>query len=370
MKKKFENVLLLLLCGGLWLALSIFAWLKPADSYSNSERRALETLPAFSLQSFFAGDYTADFTSAAADQFPLRESFRALKANAAYRLFQLRDNNGIYLADGHLSKLEYPMSDSMLQHAQTLFRKVYDKYVANSGCRVYFSIVPDKNAYLAAANGYPALDYAALETAMRAETDAYMQYIDIAPLLQLSDYYTTDSHWRQECITDVAEALGSAMGADVRAEYTQHTLDTPFYGVWAGQAALNVPADSLSYLTSDVLDGCSVFCSKQAGVLQDMPLYDMEKAAGKDPYEMYLGGAEAFVVLENPACDSGRELVIFRDSFGSAIAPLLLEGYSRVTLVDLRYLRSDWLGEFIEFNGQDVLFLYSTMLLNSSLAMQ
>ena len=370
MKKKFENALLLLLCGGLWLALSVFAWLKPADSYSDTERRALETLPAFSLQSFFAGDYTADFTSAAADQFPLRESFRSLKANAAYRLFQLRDNNGIYLAEGHLSKLEYPMSESMLQHAAALFQKVYDSYLADSGCSVYFSIVPDKNAHLAAANGYPALDYAALEDYMRAETDSYMQYIDISPLLTLSDYYTTDSHWRQECIADVAIALGRAMGADVTAEYTAHTADTPFYGVWAGQAALNVPADSLSYLTSDVLDGCRVFRYKQPDTPLEMPLYDMEKAAGKDPYEMFLGGAEAFVVLENPACENGKELVIFRDSFGSAVAPLLLEGYSRVTLVDLRYLRSDWLGGFMEFNGQDVLFLYSTMLLNSSLAMQ
>ena len=370
MKQKTERILLLLLCGGLWLALAVWTWVKPADAYSYSERRDLAQMPAFSLQSFFAGDFTADFADAATDQFPARDLFRSLKANAAYRIYGLRDNNGIYLAEGHLSKLEYPMNEQMLAHAAKLFQKVYQNNIEGSGCRVYFSIVPDKNAHLAAQNGYLALDYAALENYMRAETDSYMQYIDISPLLSLSDYYTTDSHWRQECIADVAAALGDAMGADVQADYREVTVDVPFLGVWAGQAALNVPADSLRYLTSDVLDACRVYSMTQPDTPVSMPLYDMEKAQGKDPYEMFLGGTQGLVVLENPLCGTGRELVIFRDSFGSAIAPLLLEGYSRITVLDLRYLRSDYIANFVEFHGQDVLFLYSTMLLNSSLAMQ
>ena len=44
--------------------------------------------------------------------------------------------------------------------------------------------------------------------------------------------------------------------------------------------------------------------------------------------------------------------------------------FKGITVLDLRYLRSDYLANFVEFHGQDVLFLYSTMLLNSSLAMQ
>ena len=36
-------------------------------------------------------------------------------------------------------------------------------------------------------------------------------YIDIFPLLTIDDYYTPDSHWRQEEIVDVAELLASAM---------------------------------------------------------------------------------------------------------------------------------------------------------------
>lgn len=62
----------------------------------------------------------------------------------------------------------------------------------------------------------------------------------------------------------------------------------------------------------------------------------------------------------------GKELLLFRDSFGSSIAPLLLENYSKITLIDLRYLSKDILENYIEFENQDVLFLYSTLVLNQN----
>ena len=56
--------------------------------------------------------------------------------------------------------------------------------------------------------------------------------------------------------------------------------------------------------------------------------------------------------------------MLFRDSFGSSLAPLLLSGYRKVTLVDLRYIASSQLERFITFTDQDVLFLYSSLILN------
>ena len=61
-----------------------------------------------------------------------------------------------------------------------------------------------------------------------------------------------------------------------------------------------------------------------------------------------------------------RELVIFRDSFASSLAPLLIEYYSKITLIDIRYISSNEYLKLIEFNNQDILFLYSTLLVNNS----
>ena len=96
----------------------------------------------------------------------------------------------------------------------------------------------------------------------------------------------------------------------------------------------------------------------------------MEKAYGKDPYEMFLSGTSALIEIVNPTAKTDKELVLFRDSFGSSIAPLLVEGYKKVTVVDIRYIQSSFLGNFIEFSNQDVLFLYSTTLINNSKAMR
>ena len=94
------------------------------------------------------------------------------------------------------------------------------------------------------------------------------------------------------------------------------------------------------------------------------------KADGNDPYEVFLSGPLSLITIENPTTDTEKELIIFRDSFGSAIAPLLAEGYRKVTLADIRYLPTAVLGEYIDFEGQDVLFLYSTLILNNSTTMK
>ncbi|HCS73202.1 MAG TPA: hypothetical protein DIW17_04915, partial [Clostridiales bacterium] len=86
-------------------------------------------------------------------------------------------------------------------------------------------------------------------------------------------------------------------------------------------------------------------------------VYSPDKFQGIDPYDVFLSGAVPLITISNSACQSGKELLLFRDSFGSSIAPLLLSGYSRITLVDLRYIASNHLEEYIEFNEQDVLFL-------------
>ena len=96
----------------------------------------------------------------------------------------------------------------------------------------------------------------------------------------------------------------------------------------------------------------------------------MEKGNGKDPYEIFLGGPLSLVTVENPNAKTDKELIIFRDSFGSSLAPLLIDGYAKITLVDIRYIQSSMIGNFIEFDDQDVLFIYSTLLLNSSLALK
>lgn len=361
--KNRKDFLTVALSGALLLALTLGSILTPDAALSKSERRPLQQLPALSAESVLAGSFQQKFENYALDQFPLREQFRTLKALAVRYLFGERDNNGIYLADGYLAKLDETLNADSLAHAQERFRYLYETYLAQTEAKLYLSIVPDKGYFLAEKNDYPALDYAALIASMREGMD-YAQYIDLTGALSLEAYYRTDLHWRQESLAQTAQVLAAGMGAAITAPFDSVALDAPFYGVYYGQAALPVQPDTLSYLTNAVIDGCRVYDYETETYL---PVYALDRAEGDDPYELFLSGSKSLLRIENPNAETQRRLLVFRDSFASSIIPLLSEGYSEITLVDIRYLSPALLGRFVDFAAQDdVLFLYSTSVLNDS----
>ena len=272
------------------------------------------------------------------------------------------DESGVYVVDGYAAKLNYPLDEKSVEYAAKRFEYVYEQYLRDNCENIFVSVIPDKNYFLAEQNGYPSIDYSELTSRLVTKMD-YAEYIDIYPLLELTDYYRTDTHWRQEKITDVAERIASAMGVAVSQEYTQTTLDVPFYGVHCRQSDISVEPDSLTYLDNDMLAECRVF---DAETNSYSDVYNLELASGDDPYEIFLSGAKSLLTIENPNASTDRELVIFRDSFASSLAPLLAEGYAKITLVDIRYLMPELLGRFVEFHGQDILFLYSTLVINNS----
>lgn len=366
MKKK--SVVVTSVMAAVLFGCSVLAWTKETDAFSDSERRELAKFPKFSVETMMDGSFMEDFESYTLDQFPFRDLFRKLKARIVFDVWGQKDNNDIYIADGYASKMEYPLSKPMLDHAANRFEYLYETYLQDAE-DIYFAIVPDKNYFLAEQNGYLSLDYEELISYMNEKTD-YMTPIDLTGQLKLEDYYYTDTHWRQEKLTDLADYLLEAMGAEsAEQEYQKIESETPFYGVYYGQAALPMEPDTLNYLTNEMLEDCKVF-TYETGKPVEIPMYDMEKAAGKDPYEMFLSGTRPILTIENPHVDNGEELIVFRDSFGSSLVPLLAKAYEKITILDIRYVNSSMLGQFVEFDDQDVLFLYSTMLLNSSLALK
>ena len=272
--------------------------------------------------------------------------------------------DGFYQKDGWLAKEEVSLQPAMLDHAGRIFQSVYDAYLAGTGSPCYFAMVPGKHCFLG--EGRPSLDYRQLAEEMAARTPFCTQ-LDLTPYLSLEDYYRTDCHWRQEMLPDVARYLGEAMGTDVTAQYTVCTLDRAFTGDYLEQLNLSLPPEPLCCLTSPTLERCQAARCDLSGVPQPIPLYDRSRDYG---YDIFLSGAQGLVTLVNPQGDPDKELLLFRDSFGSSLAPLLAEGYGQITLVDLRYLPSALLGEYLDFHGQDVLFLYSSLLLNNSLSLR
>ena len=350
----------------LWLGLTVFAWLAPAKETSAAERRPLEQMPALNLENLLNTEFMKDFESYTLDQFPLRDTFRRVKALAHYNLLGQKDNNGIYIADGYAAKLEYPLNENSLNNALEKFRELYEKYLSDS--KIFVSVVPDKGYFLAEANGYPAMDYRALMDKI-AEEMSWAEFVDISGDLTLESYYKTDTHWRQEKILSAAQRLCEALGTGAfrQDELTLETLERPFYGVYYGQAALPMDAEQMNVMHHEILENCTVYNHENG---KTTGIYDWEKLTSQDLYDVFLSGAAALLTIENPAGQPGKELIVFRDSYGSSLIPLLVKDYGKVTVIDTRYVAPALLERFVEFKGQDVLMLYSTLLLNNSFSLK
>lgn len=367
MTKKHSYVLTTLLFAGFLCIFSVWRILKTDDELSVSERRKLSEFPELNAGSVISGKFMDEFEDYAVDQFPMRDGFRRLKAATSFYALRQKDTNGIYIIDGQASRLEYPINHDSINNAVSKIKWIYDNYLAGSDTNAYFCLVPDKNCYLAEKGGYLHIDYDEFSDLVTKPVSEFAEIIDIYDLLGSDDYFATDIHWREEKIVDVAQRLADRMGAQFHGEFEEHIVNTDFWGVFYGQSALPLEADSISYLTSPGIESASAFDYESNS---QIPVYSMELANGKDPYEMYLCGSRSLITIENPNALNDRELIIFRDSFGSSIAPLLIDSYKKITLVDIRYLQSSFVGNFVSFADQDVLFLYSIPVINNSVTMK
>lgn len=341
----------LLLTLGVWMLLG-------RTKVSSAERRNLTQWPKLTWKSLSSGSFTRQAEEAAADQFPLRDNFRTLKALSAYNLFGRLDNNGYYFSGNSIGKLDDPFSEDAVNAVCEKIRKIQKAYLEHTDCRVFYSIIPDKNQYLA--GSFPVLDYGKMES-MLASKLPDLTYIPLLDCLNANSYYVTDPHWRQESLENAVARLGAYLDFTPADAFEKQQFS--FYGAYYGQAALPLPAETLTILESDATRAASVY---NLETNQTGSIYDMEKLTSQDPYSVYLSGPAALEIITNPKAETERRLVFFRDSFGSSLAPLLLDHYSEIILVDLRYIPDSVLKDYIDFQNQDVLFAYSTLILNTN----
>lgn len=357
MSTDLKNKVLCIGAALLLLGVMLANVLSPQRGLSITERRRFSS-PVFSAEKLISGKLALDYEKYALEQFVLRDQFRHLKALSTYLSGQ-RENNGIHLVQGGLYRLE-PVKEQGIHTAATKFNQLYDTYL--QGLDVYWAVIPDKAYYLPGGLGLP-LGYERM-LAILQDKLASMDYIDLFPALSQEDYYRTDSHWRQERLIPVADLLLSKMGRELaRGEYGEHELH-PFYGSYYGRSGLLLPPDTIIYLSNETLARAEVY--DQDG--KDLGgIYNLELFASMDPYNFFLSGPTPIITMVNPDPSTDRELIIFRDSYASSLAPLLLERYAKVHLVDLRYITSNQLEDYLEFGPhQDVLLLYSVPILNNS----
>ena len=295
------------------------------------------------------------------DNFYQREMFRKLKTSVEIDVFKKQDVNKIYKYNDFLVEQIYPLDEKSVTNLTNKINYIKDSYL-NETNKIYYSIIPDKNYYTD--NSHLKLDYDKMKQIMKNNLKD-LQYIDVFQDLKLDSYYYTDSHWKQEKLQSVAKTIAD-MNFSITQNYNEQKVAT-FKGVYAGQLPINTKEDEIKILVNDVMANVNVYnyeTKEQGGI------YNFKKLNGYDKYDIYLSGATPLIEINNQNNKTNKTLVIFRDSYASSLAPLLTEGYSKITLVDTRYISPKILNEYVNFENADILFIYSTLVINSSMALK
>lgn len=363
MKNKILSILFIVTI----FLIMILGILTPDKEVSISERRKLTKFPKIELTTIMNGDFFEDMNDYLVEQFPFRDYFRKIKGIVSKNVFQKQEENGTFIKDDAIYQLNPSLDEKSINHFINLLNKIRTNYIKTN--HVYYAIIPDKTYYLKDSS-IPKLEYDKLKLLLNNGL-MNMDSIDLFDTLDLDSYYRTDIHWKQEELEKVVTKIKTQMNLESAITPMEKKIYPNFYGALYGRIANNLKQDTLTYLTNFEIENTTVFDYEKQKFRK---VYEEDDLHHIDSYDIFLGGAKSLLILENPNQKNEKELVLFRDSFGSSIAPLLISDYSKITLIDLRYLSSSMLDfiEEIDFKkeNQDILFLYSVPIINSSFTLK
>ncbi len=332
----------------------------PDRQFSEQENRYLQMRPEFSFKSLFSGDYTSKFETYTTDQFTFRDEWITLKAASELALGK-QENNDVHLCENGtliegFKRPENSVLDSNMSALNTL--------VGNTDADVYFALIPDKSDLYASLLPKNAPNDSEKEVIDYCYGQSNATNVDMYSALSAHKdeyiFYRTDHHWTSLGAYYGLSALAESMGLPCPAldSYTdRHVVSEEFYGTtWSSSGFSWVDPDTMEIFVN-APENLKVTSYPQGSPVEGK-LYDFSFLEKKDKYSMFMGGNCPMHVIETGNEDK-PSLLILRDSYTDSLIPFLLDDFSEIHVLDLRYYRAS-LKAYIEQNDFDnVLVCYS-----------
>ena len=361
MNDKIKDIVVTIIFLFTVISLFLINVIKEDTDISVAERRKLATMPELTTKSLFDGTYFKKFDSYVTDQFVERDAFRKIKIDI--ELSTKGEYNNLYMYDDYIVEEIFPLNTNSINNLTNKINYIKNTYL-NDNNNIYYTIIPDKNYFIN--KGNLKLDYNKLQDMMKSNL-TNLNYINIFDKLTLDNYYKTDTHWKEEDLFNVANTIANQMNFDITNNNNVVNTITTFKGSYAGRLSVTKDIDTIKTISNPSTLNSSVY-NYETKKYTD--IYDYTKINSLDKYDIYLSGAVPIIDIINNNTSSDKELIVFRDSYGSSLIPLLIEGYKKITVIDIRYISSKILNKYIDFNDQDVLFMYSILTINNSFSIR
>lgn len=376
MKKTYKIIMIVLFAvflAGMPILTLIF--LSPeASPFSENENRYLEKFPEYNFENYKDESFMTGFDDWISDRFYGRESWIALK-NDADKIMGKTENNGVFVTNNMMMQKWSGYDETVYERNLNAINGFIEKH---GEIPAYFMLVPNAQEiykenvpkYAQVGNQKEFIDnfYSSLKNPA-GTIDVY------SPLSANKDsyiYYRTDHHWTSYGAYLAYIAAGEVLGYTGTSieDFTVEHASNEFKGtLYSKTLDTSVTLDTIDYYTlteNEPSVKVSVYAdfdtvNKKVKYKDYYSMYFREFLDVKDKYSSFLGQNSPIVTVENENAKSDNSLLIIKDSYAHSVVPFLSKEYKKVTMIDLRYIHTDFQ---IMVNLKDydrLLFLYNVI---------
>lgn len=362
-RKQSWNIVTLFLV--MIFGITIATFLKPDTEFSEKENRALASRPEFTVETLLSGEFSEDYESYLTDQFLLRDQWIGLKTQAE-RLMLRQESNDIYfgaddyLIEKHTGSFESDQARANITYLSAFFEKLKEKYGSD---HLTAMVVPNavdilRDKLPAFASPCDESDYlkqvkAALPEGVWFDTGAILEQHKKEEI-----FYRTDHHWKTLAAFYAFEAWTreKKLGTVTQDDYNISTVTETFEGTISSKVGVKVKPDTIEIY--EPKEPVSYYLTYNQSDDIRSTVYQKNALDTKDKYALYYGGNYGLIEASTEA-DTGRKLLVIKDSYAHCFVPFTYQMFDEVDMVDLRYFNQS-LSEFMEQKDYtDVLFLYN-----------
>lgn len=339
--------------------------LKPQSEYSETENRTLQTRPGVRWETLISGEFEEDYENYLTDQFVARDAWIGMKT-AVERALLKKESKDIYFAEDdyliekHTGTFTADTAETNIQVLGQFARLYQEQFGAE---HMTFMVVP--NAVDILQDKLP--DYASLydEEQYLARVAAELpegMWFDASEVLRAhSDeeiYYRTDHHWKTLAAFYVYQEWAKRQGYQVPSaeDYEIQTVTDSFEGTIQSKLGIHTKADTIEVYQPK--EDIFYAIRKNDSPEKEYKICVNSALDTKSKYDVFFGGNYAKVEITTRA-DTGRRVLVIKDSYAHCFVPFMLKEFDAITMLDIRYYNQKLSELIAEGNYTDILFLYN-----------
>lgn len=342
---------------------SVFVLVLPQKDYSESENRYLNQFPKIKADKVLSGKFQEDVSNAFDDQFFIRDQMMELSTSLK-KMFGFKDIGGVYIADDNYYITKVTDSDiEQSKFVQNLRYLSYFIQKQNIDTNVYTMLVPSPGTVLK--DKLPAFapfynSDSMYNTAITLLSEPC--FIDIRETLKQQEdsvFFKTDHHWTLKgayaAYCEYCKKVNPNIQYSSYESFNPIKMDGGFYGtLYSKSLDPNTKPDDIYAIHTDKTKNAKVISDNEK---PHIGIYDEESLVKKDKYAYFFGGNYGKTDIETGS-DTKANLLVIKDSFANSFIPFLLEDYSHITMIDLRYYNKPISKVITETKYKHILILY------------